>query len=367
MLGRKRRLVLLAEAHFNAVDAKTAVGLLRYRPDEVVAVIDSARAGRTAAECVGVGGGVPVVADVAAAAALGADSLLIGIAPQGGGLPPAWRTPLREALERGWDVFSGLHTFPPTIPSWRYSPRVSAHSCDVRRFPPGRGGAGRLGPRGAPVGAIANQEDDRGAQAPRELQRTRAAFAPPVALRRRRRGRDRCRADFAGAIEALVLEAARGRTWSSSRALHHPGYSGVTLPHCCGAAPLRSCCHQCVRTQLRAGGGATRCSRSRHGASALRRRGPRPRGHGRRASLPGAPHRVTGAARAAFPGDSGLACRDGPGDAAARRRSPRRCHDDGEDRSHEPLDVATAFEFRIAVSSRRTHENTLSSASSTKA
>jgi len=41
MLGRKRRLVLLAEAHFNAVDAKTAVGVLRYRPDEVVAVIDS--------------------------------------------------------------------------------------------------------------------------------------------------------------------------------------------------------------------------------------------------------------------------------------------------------------------------------------
>src|SRR5262249_10116267 len=57
------------------------------------------------------GGAIPVVADVAAAAAAFADSLAIGIAPQGGGLPDPWRAILSAALERGWDVLSGLHVF----------------------------------------------------------------------------------------------------------------------------------------------------------------------------------------------------------------------------------------------------------------
>src|SRR2546428_12270202 len=107
MVGMSRRRAFLAGAHFTRWDAKTAVGVLRYRPDRVAAVIDSARAGSTAEACVGVGGAIPVVVDVAAAAARGAESLLIGIAPQGGGLPDSWQGPGREELERGWGVPSG--------------------------------------------------------------------------------------------------------------------------------------------------------------------------------------------------------------------------------------------------------------------
>ena len=51
MLGKPRRLAILAEARFTPLDAKTAVGVLRYRPEEVVAVLDSTRAGGTAARC----------------------------------------------------------------------------------------------------------------------------------------------------------------------------------------------------------------------------------------------------------------------------------------------------------------------------
>ena len=111
MLGRPRRLALLAEQCFNPRDAKTAVGVLRYRTDEVAAVIDSARAGSTASECVGAGGSVPVVAGIEDAERCGCDTLLLGIAPQGGDLPESWRAVVCEALGRSWDVISGLHLF----------------------------------------------------------------------------------------------------------------------------------------------------------------------------------------------------------------------------------------------------------------
>ena len=50
-----RRIAILAEGHFAPMEAKTAIGVLRYRPEECVAVLDSQRAGRTAADCVGAG------------------------------------------------------------------------------------------------------------------------------------------------------------------------------------------------------------------------------------------------------------------------------------------------------------------------
>src|SRR5215210_9222246 len=40
-----RRLVILAEGHFGFHHGKTAVGVIRYGPDDVVAVLDSSQAG----------------------------------------------------------------------------------------------------------------------------------------------------------------------------------------------------------------------------------------------------------------------------------------------------------------------------------
>src|SRR5258705_4181106 len=110
MAAEPRRIAILAEGHFAPMEAKTAIGLLRYRPESVAAVLDSTHAGSTAAACVGIGGDIPVVADVDAAVGRGADTLLIGIAPAGGRLPAAWRAVVERALDRGLDVVSGLHT-----------------------------------------------------------------------------------------------------------------------------------------------------------------------------------------------------------------------------------------------------------------
>jgi uncharacterized NAD-dependent epimerase/dehydratase family protein len=106
-----RRLAILAEAAFDPQHAKTAVGVLRYSSDAVVAVIDSTRAGQDAADALGdpsgLGRGVPIVADLAATLPYKPDTLLIGIAPIGGRLPDEWRGVILAAITAGLDVVSG--------------------------------------------------------------------------------------------------------------------------------------------------------------------------------------------------------------------------------------------------------------------
>ena len=51
----KRQVVILTEGFSNPRTAKTACSIIRYRPDEVVALLDGTEAGKTAAELLQVG------------------------------------------------------------------------------------------------------------------------------------------------------------------------------------------------------------------------------------------------------------------------------------------------------------------------
>jgi uncharacterized NAD-dependent epimerase/dehydratase family protein len=104
-----RRIVILTDGRTNPVNAKTASCVIRYKPEEVVALLDTTQPGKTSQELLGVGGAIPVVANLADAP--GANTLLIGIAPSGGKLPPAWRKILLEAVDREMNLVSGLHDF----------------------------------------------------------------------------------------------------------------------------------------------------------------------------------------------------------------------------------------------------------------
>lgn len=104
-----RRMVILTDGFNDSHTAKTAINVLRYKPEEVVAVLDRAGAGRTSQELLGVGGSIPVVAALADAS--DANTLLLGIAPPGGKIPPHWREMVLEAIRRKMDVVSGLHEF----------------------------------------------------------------------------------------------------------------------------------------------------------------------------------------------------------------------------------------------------------------
>jgi uncharacterized NAD-dependent epimerase/dehydratase family protein len=109
MPDRKRRIVILSEGYFGDLEAKTASGLIMYKPEEVVAVIDSTRAGKTSQEILGFGGDIPVVGNLADSLKYKPNALLIGIAPRGGKLPTEWREVIRQALNNGLDVINGLH------------------------------------------------------------------------------------------------------------------------------------------------------------------------------------------------------------------------------------------------------------------
>jgi uncharacterized NAD-dependent epimerase/dehydratase family protein len=273
MLGRRRRLAILAEGSFTPLDGKTAVGVLRYRPDEVAAVIDSTRVGRSAGDCVGVGGLIPVVAGVTDAAALGADSLLIGIAPQGGELPVAWRTTVRAALVRGWDVLSGLHTFLGDDSELAALARErGAKLIDVRR-PPARHpvAAARASRLDALVVLTVGSDCNVGKMTTAlelrhalEARGVRAAFVATgqtgIFVADQGVAVDAVPADFvAGVVEEMVIQAARSAdvvVVEGQGALRHPGYSGVTLSLLHGAAPsVLVLCHPSERETLRAPGG----------------------------------------------------------------------------------------------------------------
>ncbi len=103
---------------FNTPSGKTAHGLVRFTERyEVLAVIDPAYAGMDARNVLdGILTGIPIVNDLQEAIVIadkkgGADVMVIGLAPDGGRLPDDAREVVKEAVQLGLDIDSGLHDF----------------------------------------------------------------------------------------------------------------------------------------------------------------------------------------------------------------------------------------------------------------
>ena len=128
---------ILADQRFGPSRSKTANAIIRYRPSEVAAVVDSSSSGRSAQDVLGYGADIPIVDGLKEALALGADALLIGVAPAGGTLPRAWRPIVAESLRAGLDVVSGLHARLASDPEFsRLSGRGGARIVDLRHSDP---------------------------------------------------------------------------------------------------------------------------------------------------------------------------------------------------------------------------------------
>jgi D-glutamate N-acetyltransferase len=241
-----------ADPHYG----KTMRGVLRYRNDDVVAILDSTRAGESEQ-------GVPIVGDVEAALALEPRVALVGVATQGGRFPPAWRDLLRACIGAGLSIENGLHELLGDDPELRpLADRAGVELRDLRRPPGGLDcttGANlevdasivlTVGSDCAVGKMTVALELDRAARA-RGLA---SVFVPTgqtgIAIAGWGIAVDAVVSDFlGGAAEELVLEGRRRGgelLWVEGQgSLVHPAYSGVTLGLFHGSVPhVLVLCHK---------------------------------------------------------------------------------------------------------------------------
>ena len=105
------RYVILAIGAFDYIYSKTGNMLIRYRPDEVVAVIDPGQAGKTANQVLGWGGDIPCVASFNGAKDFSPTHLVVGSAPPGGVLNDDYRREIIAAIQSGCRIIAGMHVF----------------------------------------------------------------------------------------------------------------------------------------------------------------------------------------------------------------------------------------------------------------
>ncbi len=262
---KTHRFLIIADGQFGPLTSKTANCCIRYMPERIVGVLDCSHAGKTAQDVLGFGGAIPVVGEFERGLALGASAVLIGIAPRGGQLPAEWRGWLRTAIERGLEIWSGLHTFIGDDPELGALARErGVRILDARKPPPNLPVAdGRAAEVGAyvvhtvgsdcNVGKMTAQVELRDALLQRG-HRTRFVATGQTGIFIEGWGIavDAVVADFiAGAAETLVLEAAQDADIilvEGQGSLIHPGYSGVTLGLLHGSCPdALILCHQATR------------------------------------------------------------------------------------------------------------------------
>lgn len=87
MVSAPPRYLILADEKLGVFDAKTANGLIRYRPDAVVGVVDSVHTGRTTRQILDSPAAIPIVSTIEEGLALRPNVLVIGISIAGGTLP----------------------------------------------------------------------------------------------------------------------------------------------------------------------------------------------------------------------------------------------------------------------------------------
>ena len=263
------RLAILTGGLLEDVHAKTGHGILRYGVRDVVAVVDHVFAGRQVSDVVPyVRRSAPVVARVSEARALGATTLVIGIAPFGGRLTPEWRAAVLEAIACGLDVEAGMHSALADDPELAAAAaRAGVTLRDLRAVPDGLGlpPAPARRPDVRVVHSVGSDCAIGKMSATLELDSAarergmRSAFVPTgqtgVAIAGWGIAVDHVISDYvAGAAARLVEEGAeRGDLLfvEGQGALMHPAYSGVTLGLLHGALPdALILCHRAGTTHL---------------------------------------------------------------------------------------------------------------------
>ena len=195
----------------------------------------------------------------------GARSLVIGVAPRGGAVAPAWIPALLEGLEAGLDLVSGLHGRLSDQPELKTAAeRFCRRLIDVRKPPPNipiATGAKRSGKRLLTVGTdcalgkkytaltLAREFKKRGVKTDfRATGQTGiliAGIGIPI---------DAMVADFIAGAAEMLSPAAAADHWDvveGQGALFHPSYAGVSLGLLHGTQPdVIVMCHEVGREKV---------------------------------------------------------------------------------------------------------------------
>ncbi len=236
--------------------AKTASGLAQWRPEDC--------AGQVRLDGCGVDLDLPDM-DIAAAAAAGVRTLVVGIANDGGFIADAWVPHLVAALRAGLDLAAGLHERLADHPAIAAAARETGRSLhDLRRpdrvFRPGTGKK-RTGKRLLTVGTdCAVGKKYTALSLEREMTRRgmAATFCPTgqtgIMITGRGIAIDSVVADFISGAAEWLSPAAAAEHWhiiEGQGALLHPAYAGVTLGLVHGSQPdALVICHEAGRAEL---------------------------------------------------------------------------------------------------------------------
>lgn len=129
--------VILAEGVFGSTYGKTANGLVRYSNRfKITSVIDSRFAGQDAGMVLsGKPNGIKIISSVEESIALKSQTLIVGVATDGGFIPDMYRRYISEALLRGMNVVSGLHEFISDDPEFKaIAEKSGSVVTDVRKM-----------------------------------------------------------------------------------------------------------------------------------------------------------------------------------------------------------------------------------------
>jgi uncharacterized NAD-dependent epimerase/dehydratase family protein len=263
-----RRYAILAPGMFASRSAKTAHGVIAYSDDPTVAVIDPDHAGRRVRDVLPyLASDAPIVATIAEASRFRPTSLLVGVAPVGGALPPSWRRSIVLALEAGLEVVSGLHDELSRDPEFvAAAERGGSSLWDVRTPPPVPLFSGRaydvearvvltVGSDCAVGKMTASLELTRAARERGEHARFVATGQTGIMIAGSGIAVDRVIGDFApGAAEQLVVQNAQHADLlfvEGQGGINHPAYGPVTLSLLYGAAPdALVLVHLATRTEI---------------------------------------------------------------------------------------------------------------------
>jgi uncharacterized NAD-dependent epimerase/dehydratase family protein len=238
---------------------KTLRGVMRYRRDSVVAILDTEHAGES-------DDGVPIVGSVDDALGLEPNTALVGVVTQGGRFPGDWQELLKSCVLKGLDLENGLHVRLRDIPG--LTELAAEHNVDLRdlREPPpdlSTVTGANLDVDATVVLTVGSDCAIGKMTATCELdlearkRGLRSVFVPTgqtgIAIAGWGIAVDAVVSDFlAGAAERLVVQGGeRGDLlWVEGQgAILHPVYSGVTVGLIHGSAPhLYVLCHEVGRT-----------------------------------------------------------------------------------------------------------------------